>query len=60
MVELINMEKRLLHEGSVDISVFIEVALVVMAREVILLPVREPQTTWIDVAMWTAQPPCWG
>ncbi|MDQ6957674.1 MAG: phosphate-starvation-inducible PsiE family protein [Mariprofundaceae bacterium] len=53
MVELINMEKRLLHEGSVDISVFIEVALVVMVREVILLPVREPHASWIDVAMWT-------
>ncbi len=53
MVELIDMEKKLLHEGSVDISVFIEVALVIMVREVILLPVREIQPTWIDIAMWT-------
>jgi len=53
MVELIDMEKRLLHSGSVDISVFIEVALVVMVREVILLPVRDIHPTWIDIAMWT-------
>jgi len=53
LVELINMEKRLLYEGSVDISVFVEVALVVMVREVILLPVKEPHANWIDVATWT-------
>lgn len=52
LVELIDMEKKLLYDGSVDISVFIEVALVVMVREVILLPVREVQPTWIDVGMW--------
>ncbi len=53
MVELIDMEKQLLHQGSVDISIFIEVALVVMVREVILLPVREVHPSWIDIAMWT-------
>ncbi len=53
MVELIDMEKCLLHSGSVDISVFIEVALVVMVREVILLPVRDVHPTWVDIAMWT-------
>jgi len=52
LVELIDMEKKLLYDGSVDISIFIEVALVVMVREVILLPVREVQPTWVDVGMW--------
>lgn len=53
MVELIDMEKQLLNKGSVDISIFIEVALVVMIREVILLPVRDVHPSWIDIAMWT-------
>ncbi|EAU54030.1 phosphate-starvation-inducible PsiE family protein [Mariprofundus ferrooxydans] len=53
MVELINTEVRLLRGGSVDISIFIEVALVVILREIILLPVADIRPTWIVLGKWT-------
>ena len=53
MVELINTELDHLRGGAIDVAVFIEVALVVVVREIIMLPVAETHPTWIDLGMWT-------
>jgi len=53
MVELINTELDHLRGGAIDVAIFIEVALVVVVREIIMLPVAETHPTWIDLAMWT-------
>jgi len=52
MVELINTEIRYLQGGGIDVAVFLEVALVVMVREIIMLPVEESVPSWIDVGKW--------
>jgi len=52
IVELVNTEIRFLKGSRIDIAVFIEVALVVVVREVIMLPVEEIPPTWIDLGMW--------
>ncbi len=54
MVELINTEIRHLQGSPVDVAVFVEVALVVVVREIIMLPVEEAHPTWINLGMWTA------
>jgi len=53
MVELISTEIRYLQGESIDVAVFIEVALVVVVREIIMLPVEEAQLVWTDIGMWT-------
>jgi len=53
MVELINTEIKHLQGSSVDASVFVEVALVVIVREIIMLPVEEVRPTWIELTMWS-------
>lgn len=53
MVELINTELGILQGDRVDVSVFIEVALVVIIRELILLPFKDVHPTWIDLGMWS-------
>lgn len=53
LVELINTEVRLLQGGSIDVSIFIEVALVVILREIILLPVADTRPSWIILGKWT-------
>lgn len=53
MVELTNTEIRFLQGAVVDVAVFIEVALVVVVREIIMLPVEEAAPNWIEVGMWT-------
>lgn len=53
MVELIKTELDHLHGGAVDVAVFIEVALVVIVREVIMLPVAETRPDWVELATWT-------
>jgi len=39
MVELISTEIKYLNGGEIDISIFVEVALIVVVREIIMLPV---------------------
>ncbi len=53
MVELIKTELDYLKGGAVDVAVFIEVALVVIVREVIMLPVADTHPDWITLGMWT-------
>lgn len=53
MVELINTELDHLRGGAIDVAIFIEVALVVVVREIIMLPVAETHPTWIDLSMWS-------
>ncbi len=53
MVELIKTELDYLQGGAVDVAVFIEVALVVIVREVIMLPVAETHPGWVELGMWT-------
>ncbi|HHI94951.1 MAG TPA: hypothetical protein ENK04_15865 [Gammaproteobacteria bacterium] len=53
MVELINTELDHLRGGAIDVAIFIEVALVVVVREIIMLPVAETHPTWIDLGMWS-------
>jgi len=53
MVELINTEIRYLQGEGIDVAVFIEVALVVVVREIIMLPVKDTELQWIDIGMWT-------
>ena len=52
MVELINTEIRYLQGGAIDVAVFLEVALVVVVREIIMLPVKESTPTWVDLGTW--------
>ncbi len=53
MVELINTELDHLQGSPIDVAIFIEVALVVVVREIIMLPVAETHPTWIDLSMWS-------
>jgi uncharacterized membrane protein (DUF373 family) len=53
MVELINTKIRYLNGEGIDVAIFIEVALVVMVREIIMLPVEKPTLDFIDIGMWT-------
>jgi len=52
MVELISTEIRFLRGGVVDVAIFIEVGLIVIVREIIMLPVAETTPGWIDVGTW--------
>lgn len=52
MVELINTEIKFLRGAGVDVAVFVEVALVVVVREIIMLPVEEIKPGWIEIGMW--------
>ena len=52
MVELINTEINFLRGAGVDVAVFVEVALVVVVREIIMLPVQEIKPSWIEIGMW--------
>jgi uncharacterized membrane protein (DUF373 family) len=52
MVELINTDIRFLRGAGVDVAVFVEVALVVVVREIIMLPAQEMKPDWIEVGMW--------
>ena len=52
MVELINTETRFLRGAGVDVAVFVEVALIVVVREIIMLPVQEIKPGWIEIGMW--------
>ena len=49
MVELISTEIRHLQGGAIDVAVFLEVALVVVVREIIMLPVEESKPGWVDI-----------
>ena len=53
MVELITTEINFLQGAGVDVSVFVEVALVVVVREIIMIPVSETKPAWTDIGMWT-------
>jgi len=52
MVELINTEIKYLKGGDIDVAVFVEVALIVIVREIILLPVENTNPDWITITMW--------
>ena len=52
MVELISTEIKYLNGGEIDISVFVEVALIVVVREIIMLPVTVEEPGWIDLGKW--------
>ena len=54
MVELINTEIGHLQGGNIDVAVFVEVALVVVVREIIMLPVAQVKPTWIELGMWVS------
>lgn len=52
VLELIQTELGFLRGEPIDVSVFVEVALVVVVREIILLPVENEQPTFADVGKW--------
>ena len=52
MVELISTEISYLRGGNIDVAVFVEVALIVIVREIILLPVEDTNPGWIEISMW--------
>lgn len=52
MLELIATEIEYLNGGTIDIAIFIEVALVVVVREIIMLPVAVKEPGWIDLGKW--------
>lgn len=52
MLELIQTEIGFLRGEPIDVSVFVEVALIVVVREIILLPVENTQPTFEDVGKW--------
>ncbi|MCC6208989.1 MAG: phosphate-starvation-inducible PsiE family protein [Gammaproteobacteria bacterium] len=52
MLELIQTELGFLRGQPIDVAVFVEVALVVVVREIILLPVDNDQPTFEDVGKW--------
>ncbi|WP_455209128.1 phosphate-starvation-inducible PsiE family protein [Kaarinaea lacus] len=52
MVELIATEMKFLKGGEIDIAIFVEVALVVVVREIIMLPVTVEEPGWIDLGKW--------
>jgi len=54
MLELIQTEIGFLGGQPIDVAVFIEVALVVVVREIILIPVDNEQPTFEDVGKWAA------
>lgn len=54
MLELIQTEIGFLRGQPIDVAVFIEVALVVVVREIILIPVDNEQPTFEDVGKWAA------
>lgn len=54
MLELIQTELGFLRGEPIDVAVFVEVALVVVVREIILLPVENAQPTFADVGKWAA------
>lgn len=54
MLELIQTELGFLRGEPIDVAVFVEVALVVVVREIILLPVENEQPTFADVGKWAA------
>ena len=53
MVELISTEIGYLQGDAIDVAVFIEVALVVVVREIIMLPVEADHLLWTDIGIWT-------
>lgn len=54
MLELMQTEIGFLRGAPIDVAVFVEVALVVVVREIILIPVENPQPTFEDVGKWAA------
>ena len=52
MVELITTEIRFLQGKGLDAAVFVEVALIVVVREVIMLPVEDAHPAKGDMLMW--------
>ena len=52
MVELISTEIKALNGGGIDLGIFIEVALVVVVREIIMLPVSQENPDWLDLGKW--------
>lgn len=54
MLELIQTELGFLRGEPIDVAVFVEVALVVVVREIILLPAENTQPTFADVGKWAA------
>ena len=52
IVELVSTEINFLKGESVDFAVFVEVALIVVVREVIMLPVEKSTPSWIEVGTW--------
>ena len=52
MVELISTEIKVLNGGDIDIAIFVEVALVVVVREIIMLPVAQEDPQWLDLGKW--------
>ena len=51
MVEPINTVRDHLRGGAVDVAIFIEVALVVVVREIITLPAAETHPAWVDLGV---------
>lgn len=54
IVELVNTEIKFLNGRAIDVAIFIEVALVVVVREIIMLPVEETPPTWVNLGMWVS------
>lgn len=53
MVELISTEIRYLQGEKIDVAIFIEVALIVVVREIIMLPLEAESLDWANIGMWT-------
>ncbi len=52
IAELISTEIKFHKAGDIEVDVFIEVALVVVVREIILLPVKETTPTFVEISVW--------
>jgi len=53
MLELVQTERGFLRGDPIDVSLFVEVAIVVIVREIILLPIEETEPTFEAVAKWS-------
>ena len=53
MLELVQTERGFLRGEPIDVSLFVEVAIVVIVREIILLPIEQNEPTFEAVAKWS-------
>ena len=54
MTELLATELHFMRSGKIEVEIFVEVALIVVIREIIMLPVGETHPQWYEVATWVS------